>query len=85
MIPTPEHIEQAIGLINYVTSPGRPWAASADATFESLALDNDDRIAIGIEIELQRGGAVRDGDLFSWRTVRDLATTLANLPKVKTA
>lgn len=80
--PTPDQIEQAIELIGYVTR--RPQV-DADDTFESLGLDNIDRISIGIEIEMQFSVELSDHEVFSWQGVGDIAETLRRVTKARAA
>lgn len=76
MIASSKAFELAIELVNYVADPGRPRAASAETTLESVCIDQLGRIDLALEVEIRFGHAIPDGEVHTWRTIADVARSL---------
>lgn len=71
---TPESIEHAIELVNYVAEIAR--AGGPECTLESLGFDNLDRIILSLEIEERWSVEILHEELTEWTTVADIAATI---------
>lgn len=79
MSPSPEVVELAIELVNYVAGPTGPRAAAAEVTLESVCVDQLGRIEIALEIETRFDQVIADREVHEWCTVADVATSLARI------
>lgn len=76
MTTPPEAIELAIELANFIAGP-LPRGTTGATKVDALGLETGELIAIALEIEDRFGAVVPDQEALDWRTLEDIAQSIA--------